>query len=158
EELILARIELDDSRAQVGPAEVALATAVYDLRRALGVVGGGLAIQGLLQIPPQPWDVNDLIHTALDQRAELKAKQAALAEADAQLHLEVANRFGNPNVGPAYEYDPTRVNLIGAQFTLPLPILNTHRGDIMKREAERNRAALELRQTETQVRQEVEAA
>jgi outer membrane protein TolC len=38
EDLLLARIELDDSRSQVGPGQVALATAVYDLRRALGVV------------------------------------------------------------------------------------------------------------------------
>jgi cobalt-zinc-cadmium efflux system outer membrane protein len=158
EELILARIELDDSRAQVGPGEVARAAALYDLRRAIGVVEGDFAVQGSLEIPPQPWDINDLLHAAVDQRADLKARQAALAEADARLRLEIANRYGNPNIGPAYEYDPTRINLIGAQFTLPLPVLNTHKGDIMQREAERGRAALELRQTEIQVRQDVEAA
>ncbi len=158
EELILARIELDDSRSQVGPGQSALATAVYDLRRALGVVDGAFTIRGSLETPLKQWDVNELTEAALDRRAELRARQAELAEADARLRLEIANRYGNPNIGPAYEYNPTRINLIGVQFTVPLPILNTRRGEILQREAERARVALELRQTETQVRQDVQAA
>ena len=81
-----------------------------------------------------------------------------LVEAESRLRLEIANRYGNPNVGPAYEYDPTRVNLIGVQFSLPLPVFNTRRGEILQREAERERAALEVRQLQVQIRQEVHAA
>jgi cobalt-zinc-cadmium efflux system outer membrane protein len=158
EDLILARIELDDSRAQVGPGQIALATALSDLRRALGVVNAAFTIQGTLESPPQQWDANVLTQKALDQRAELHARQAALREAEARLRLEIANRNGNPNIGPAYEYDPTRINLIGAQITLPLPLFNTKKGEIAQREAERTHAALELRQTETQIRQDVQAA
>jgi cobalt-zinc-cadmium efflux system outer membrane protein len=72
--------------------------------------------------------------------------------------LEIANRYGNPNFGPAYEYDPTRINLIGAQLVLPLPVFNTHRGEIQQREAERNRASYDVNQTQVQIRQEVFAA
>ncbi len=74
------------------------------------------------------------------------------------MRLEIANRYGNPIVGPAYEYDATRINYIGAQLTLPLPVFNTHRGDIQQREAERNRASYDLIQTEVQIRQDVFAA
>jgi len=158
EDLILAHIELDDSRAQVGPGQIALATALSDLRRALGVVDGAFTVQGTLENPPQQWDVLALTQTALDQRAELHARQAALGEAEARLRLEIANRYGNPNIGPVYEYDPARINLIGAQITLTLPLFNTHKGEIAQREAERTQTALELRQTETQIRQDVQAA
>ncbi len=82
----------------------------------------------------------------------------AIEEATARLNLEKANRYGNPNIGPAYEYDPTRINLIGAQVTVPFPVFNTHRGEIMQREAELARTASELRQAEIQVDQEVKAA
>jgi cobalt-zinc-cadmium efflux system outer membrane protein len=41
---------------------------------------------------------------------------------------------------------------------LPIPVLNKHQGEILQREAERSRAALELRQAEIQVRQQVEIA
>jgi cobalt-zinc-cadmium efflux system outer membrane protein len=158
EDLLLARIELDDSRAQVGPGKTALATALHELRRALGVVDEAFEVHGALETHPRQWNLNALTQAALEKRAELHARLAALHEADAKLRLEVANRYGNPNIGPAYEYDPARINLIGAQIVLPLPILNTRRGEIMQREAERTRAALELRQTETQIRQDVEAA
>ena len=43
-------------------------------------------------------------------------------------------------------------------WPVPLPVLNTHRGEILQREAEKTRVALELRQAEVQVRQDVQAA
>src|SRR5262249_44914228 len=52
----------------------------------------------------------------------------------------------------------TRVHFIGPQVTLPLPVLNTRRGEIQQRQAELERAALELRQAEVQVQQDVRAA
>ncbi len=59
-----------------------------------------------------------------------------MSEAEAK-RLEIANRYGNPIVGPSYEYDPTRINLIGAQVTLPLPLFNTHQGEISAATASR---------------------
>src|SRR5207248_2235148 len=91
---------------------------------------------------------------ALERVRKLQAVRLRRAD----LRLALADRYGNPTVGPNYEYDNTRVNYFGAQVNVPLPIFNTHRGDVQQREAERARAALELRQTEVQVRQDVQAA
>jgi cobalt-zinc-cadmium efflux system outer membrane protein len=157
-DLVLIGTEVDDARGQEGPAQTSLAMAGYDLRRALGLIRQDLTVQGKLQAPPFPEDHETLVNKALELRPDLHARQAAVQEAEARLQLEIRNRYGNPNIGPAYEYDPTRVNLIGAQITLPLPLFNTHRGEIMQRSAERGKAGLELHQTEVQVRQDVEAA
>jgi cobalt-zinc-cadmium efflux system outer membrane protein len=157
-DLIVARSEVNDSRAQLGPAQVAYEKAWHEPRRALGLVEGDFKVEGTLDSPPGKQDADALVAAALEQRPDLHARQAAVAEADARLRLAVADRYGNPNVGPAYEYDPTRINLIGAQFTLPLPVFNTHRGEICQREAERARAALDLRQTEVLIHQDVAAA
>src|SRR5207249_11640244 len=126
--------------------------------RALGSLHATLVVQGTLETPAGPSELAALLPAALDQRADVHARQAALAEADARLHLEIANRYGNPNVGPAYEYDPARINLIGVQIALPLPLLNRRQGEIEQREAERTRAAFDLRQAEIAVQQDVQAA
>jgi cobalt-zinc-cadmium efflux system outer membrane protein len=157
-DLLLARSEVANARGQLGLAQVALQTAAADLRRALGLVCEPFALTGTLELPPLPEDCASLTEAALRLRADLRAREAAVAEADARLRLEIANRWGNPSFGPDYEYDPTQISMIGAQITLPLPVLNTHRGDIQQREAERTKAALELRQTEVLVRQDVQAA
>src|SRR5262249_46953826 len=60
--------------------------------------------------------------------------------------------------GPDYEYNETRDNFIGTQFSVPLPVFNTHRGEILQRQAERTRAALDLRTTEVLIQQQVHAA
>jgi cobalt-zinc-cadmium efflux system outer membrane protein len=157
-DLIVIRTEVVDARAGLGAANVALATAWADLRRALGLVNEGFDLAGGLDVPPEPGEVEALVAEALGQRPELRARQEAVREAEAKLRLEIANRYGNPNVGPAQEYDPTRVNLVGVQVTLPLPVFNTHRGEIMQRRAERDRAGLDLHQTEVAVQQDVHTA
>jgi cobalt-zinc-cadmium efflux system outer membrane protein len=157
-DLILIRTEMNDIRAQLGPAHVAYEKAWHELRRALGVVDGNFTVQGTLDTPLRHEDTAALLTAAFEQRPDLHARQAAVAEAEARVRLAVADRYGNPNVGPAYEYDPTRINLIGAQFTVPLPVLNTHRGEICQRVAERTKAALELRQAEVTIQQDLAAA
>ncbi|HLJ96614.1 MAG TPA: TolC family protein [Gemmataceae bacterium] len=157
-DLILIRTEVNDIRGQLGPARVAYEKAWHELRRALGVADGNFTVQGTLEVSHAPDDTAALLATALEQRPDLHARQAAGAEAEARVRLALADRYGNPNVGPAYEYDPTRINLIGAQFTVPLPVLNTHRGEICQRVAERTRAALELRQAEVTIQQDLAAA
>jgi cobalt-zinc-cadmium efflux system outer membrane protein len=157
-DLILIRTEVNDTQAQLGPARVAYEKAWHELRRALGVVDGNFTVQGTLDAPLLREDAEALLAAAFEQRPDLHARQAAVAEAEARVRLALADRYGNPNLGPAYEYDPTRINLIGAQFTLPLPVLNTHRGEIYQRAAERTRAALELRQAEVTIQQDLAAA
>ncbi len=156
---IVIRTELQDFRARITPGQAALVTAWQDLYRALGLTEGTFNLQGGFDAPPPlEGDPEGLLETALTRRPDLRARQFALGEAEAHLRLEIANRCGNPNVGPSYEYNETRVNFIGIQFSVPLPVFNAHRGDILQREAERAQAALLLRQNEVAVRQDVRAA
>jgi cobalt-zinc-cadmium efflux system outer membrane protein len=158
-DLVIIQAEVEDFRGQLGPGEAALVASHQELARALGVTEGDFRLSnGFAFPPPLEGDPDQLQEAARRQRADLRAREAALSEADARLRLEVANRYGNPNVGPAYEYDPTRINLVGVQVSLPLPVFNTHRGEIQQREAERTRAALELRSAEIAVQQDVRAA
>jgi cobalt-zinc-cadmium efflux system outer membrane protein len=155
---ILAQTELDTTRAQLSAGRLALATAGSELLRALGVVDGLFQLDGTLELPLPPEDVPALQEQALARRADLRARKAAVDEAEAALQLTIANRYGSPTVGPAFTYDPTRVSSVGIQLNVPLPVCNTHRGEIQQREAERYAALLELRKTEVLIRQDVQAA
>jgi cobalt-zinc-cadmium efflux system outer membrane protein len=155
---LAARGELNDSRALLSTGRIALAIASSDLRRALGSVDDVFHLQGTLDRPSPHWDAGDLNRAALERRTDLQARKAALAEAAERLRLEVANRYGNPFVGPDYEIDATRTSNIGVQLVLPLPLFNTRRGEILQRQAELARATSELHQVEVLIRQEVDAA
>jgi outer membrane protein TolC len=157
-DMLVAQTEASTATALLNLGAAAIADAEADLHRAMGTIGGPLPLQGALEVKLPPWDVDSLTEEALAVRPELHARQAALQEAEARLRLEMANRHGNPTIGAAYIYDPTRINEIGGQINFPLPVVNLHRGEIQMRDAERARAALDLRQTEMQVRREVQAA
>lgn len=157
-DLILARTEVDDARGQLGSGRTASLTALFELRRALGAVDECLELQGTLETPVPPLDCATLTQTALEMRPEMHARQLAIEEAEARLQLTIANRCGNPMIGPDYEVDAARVNNIGVQLVLPIPVFNRHQGEIQQRQAERARASLELRQTEVQIQQDVQAA
>ncbi len=159
-DLIILRTEVADSRALLGQSRTALTVASSELRSALGVVGGPrFVLHGDLSAPPLPDGAADaLADAARLRRPDRRSREAAVAEADAHLRLERANRFGNPVVGPTYEYDNSSIHNLGVQFALPLPVLNAHHSDILQREAEKQRALLDLRQTDVEIVQEVLAA
>jgi cobalt-zinc-cadmium efflux system outer membrane protein len=157
-DLYIIRAEVDDVTAQLKIGETAFVAAAHDFYRAVGIVGDPVQLLPGPALPTLKYDSEALVEAALKQRPDLHARQLAVEEASAKLLLEKANRHGNPNFGPAYEYDPTRINLIGVQATLPFPVFNTHRGEILQREAELTRASLEARQVEIQVRQDIYAA
>jgi cobalt-zinc-cadmium efflux system outer membrane protein len=155
---ILARTEIDASRALIGPGRGVYGSAWAELYAALGITNEPIMLRGSLEVQPQSLDDEALMRAALDRRPDLRARQAAVGEAEARLQLEIRNRYGNPNFGPDFEYNETRVYFIGAQLVMPLPVLNTHRGEILQRTAERDRAILALRALEVQVREQVAAA
>jgi outer membrane protein TolC len=135
-----------------------MTTARSDLYRALGAVGGTFEVAGPLEPPPLTWDPAALTELAVARRADLQARRLAVAEAAATVRLTVADRFGNPQLGPVYTIDPTGVNAFGLQLNVPLPLCNTHRGEILVSQAQHAQAGLFLRQTEINVRQDVAAA
>jgi cobalt-zinc-cadmium efflux system outer membrane protein len=155
EDLIVARSEVLSAEATLASLRSARQRAEQELRLALGVVEGPCPIEGTLDLPRPTDDEAALLATALAHRPDLRARQAAVQEADARLRLQVADRLGNIKLGPDYEYNETRDNFIGAEMVVPLPVCNTRKGEILQRRAERQRAALELQSTEVAVRQAV---
>ena len=159
-DVILLRSEIDDVAAQFGMGRTALAQSWSELRAALGVVGGpSFDLQGDLNPPPLPTEPAPVLaQVGRERRADRHSREAAVAEADARLRLERANRFGNPSVGPTYEYDNAAANNLGVIVSLPVPVLNAHRADILQREAETTRAVFDLQAVDAQIAEEVEAA
>lgn len=157
-DLLLARAEVNDIQSQVGLHRTAMVTARKDLARALGGPDLAAAPNGTLNRTAPSSDGEELLAAALEHRPDLFARRAAIAEADGRLRLQRADRFGNPTVGPVYDYNETRVNFIGVQVGGPIPVFNRRQGEIKQREAERVQALLNLKQTETEIRQDVLAA
>ncbi len=142
----------------ISAARKPLTEARQELFRSLGVVQAAFDIEGTLEIPAWNWDPVALSELAVSRRADLHARQSALNEAYASYKLARANRFGNPSIGTAYTYDPTRINMISAQINVPLAVFDTRRGEVFQSENEYTQAALLLRQAEINVRQDVASA
>jgi cobalt-zinc-cadmium efflux system outer membrane protein len=157
-DLVIAQSEVDDVRTQFGAGRSTLVASQYDLLRALGTLSGRFALEGELELPPYAPDPEALLAEALRRRADLNARRAAVDEAEARVQLAIANRCGNPTVGLAFVYDPTQIAETGVQINFPLPVANLHRGEILRARAERDRALFDVRATEVQVRQDVQAA
>jgi outer membrane protein TolC len=155
---IAAEAEVSLTLIAIGEARKSLAEARQELFRALGIVDAAIDIEGALESSPLKWDAAMLSDLAVSRRADLQARQAALNEAYAAYRLAKANRFGNPSIGTAYLYDPTRITAIGAQINLPLAVFNTRRGEVYQSEEEYTQASLLARQTEINVRQDVALA
>jgi outer membrane protein TolC len=157
-DVTLARIDLDSVRALRAPAKTPLTAARSELRRLLGTLNDTFEVSGSLEVPLPSTEKEALRHLALDQRPDLHARRAALEESEALLRLIRANRFGNPSAGPFFEYDPTRVATIGLRLSMPVPVLNTKRGEILKAETDVAEVISEVHQLEVQASQEVQAA
>ncbi len=157
-DLLIAQTEVTDTLDLVGAGRESLTTARQELFRALGTVDGRFALDPVVDLPLLTTDSAALTELALTRRADLQARRMAVNEAAANLRLTAANRWGNPTVGPAYSYDPSGVNMFGAQVNIPIPVVNTRRGEIRQAEAEQGLANLELRETEVTVRQDVRAS
>jgi outer membrane protein, heavy metal efflux system len=157
-DLILARTELDAARAGRGQGRAALAVARADLRRLLGTLDDAFVVDGRLDLAVPAVDPEALVRDALGIHPEVHARSAAIAEAEARLRLQIADRFGNPTVGPRYEYNETRDSFYGIVLSAPIPVLNTRQGEILQRRAELARAQADLQASEFQVAQAVRAA
>ena len=156
--MLFASTELDAARAQIGQGQTNLAVARAELQRQLGTLDDQLAL-GADPAPPLPaLEAKALISTALQLRPEIYARTAAIEEAEARLRLQMADRFGNPTIGPRYQRNETSVNFVGVALTAPIPIMNLRQGEIALRQADISRARADLRLTEFLVAQSVDAA
>jgi outer membrane protein TolC len=157
-DLLLARADVVEARNLMGPGRGVLIVAQNDLRRALGIINESFQLSGTLEKGFESPPANLLVEAGLERRPDLHGLQFAVREAQQRLNLEVANRWGNPSLGPAMEYNETGVIFAGSWLIWSPPILNTRKGEIRQREAELARARQAVYQGEVLVKQDVFAA
>jgi outer membrane protein, heavy metal efflux system len=157
-DLIFAQTELDNARALRGQGRTNLAAARAELRRQLGTLDDAFAVFGELDrpLPTAPCDAVEKY--ALQIRPDVRARAAAVTEAAARLRLQIADRFGNPSIGPSYEVNETSAVFVGVSLSIPIPVFNTRQGEIAQRQAEVTRADVDLHAAEVRVAQDVQAA
>jgi outer membrane protein TolC len=157
-DLLLARADVVDARNLLGPGRGVVVVAQNDMRRALGMINETFALEGTLEkgFTPPPADL--LVQAGQERRPDLHALTFAVREAEQRLKLEVANRWGNPSLGPGMEENETSVTFVGMWLIWQAPILNIRKGEIRQRQAELARAAQALQSGEIQMRQDVFAA
>lgn len=154
---ILAEVDLAEARAAIAPARALQVAAWTELRRVLGVEGAMPPVQAALE-PVPDLSADGLEQLARQRRPDLHALEMVIVEADQRVRLEIANRFGNPSIGPSVNYNETRVYFMGAWILYQLPVLNTRRGDILQRQAERDRAVADAHRLGVQIGYDVEVA
>lgn len=158
-DLLLTQAEVTDVQSQLGLGRTALAAAQRDLARAMGITDvAELRASGTMARPVPSTRSEDLLEAALEHRPDLFAQQAAVAEAEARVRLQIADRYGNPTLGPGYEFDPGRLSYVGGQISLPIPIFNRRQGEIQQLQAQAAQVRSKLKQTEVEIRQDVAAA
>ena len=157
-DLIVAQTEINASRAQLSAAQSALSVAMTELHRSLGVAQVRANVEGSMDLPTLGMDFQALVDKANHMRADLHARQAALAEAEGQIKLATADRYGNPLIGPFYERDPTSVDYFGVQMSIPIPVFNIRTGEIQQRHATRQQVAYDIHRVEILIQQDIEAA
>jgi outer membrane protein, heavy metal efflux system len=157
-DLIVARTELDAAGAQLGQGKAALVVARAELRRQFGTLDDTFTVKGELDIPVPNTEFEKYAEAAIEKRPDLQARRLAVAEAQAHLRLQEADRYGNPSFGPSFEYNETRSGFIGMQFGFPIPVFNRKSGEILQAQATFARAQADARQVEVQATQEVQAA
>jgi outer membrane protein TolC len=154
-DLLLANADVLDARNALGPGRSVLVVAENDLRRALGMIGEPVQVAGTLEKRYDPPPLETLVQAGLERRPDLHGLQFAVREAQQRLKLEVANRFGNPSLGPAFEENETSVTFVGIWMIWQLPILNIRTGEIRQRAAELARAMEARHQGEVLIKQDV---
>ena len=146
-EIAAERFELDAKAAEAAAAQA---------RVALDVLLGSSR-------PSEALNLNDSLETlatmpvpSLDattglRRPDVMAAAAAVQKAEADLRLQKANRIPDPTVLAQYEHEPPDTpNTIGLGVSLPLPLWNRNRGNILAAEAARDQARLALEKTQAE--------
>jgi len=148
---------------EVADAEIERRQAVAELLPLLGLDVADLVPVGELRLPAARTDTDTLVSEALRRRPDLTAAERAAEAAEAALRLARAERWPNVTVGVQYTHDEFQVagnlaNSLGANFSLPLPLVNRNQGEIQRAEAEALIARREVQKLRLGIPQEVRTA
>jgi cobalt-zinc-cadmium efflux system outer membrane protein len=124
-DLQLAQFETDESNAVVAAQQ-----ASDQLQVLLGIdkPRTSFDITGDVVPPPLTQSMDDLEQKALTARPDLKAAQASVAVADAQVKLAYANGTADPTVEADYNRTGTE-NSVGFSLNIPLRIFDKNQGN-----------------------------
>ena len=81
-----------------------------------------------------------------------------VAETQARRDLQIADRYGNPNIGPLYDTNESGNRFYGIQIGGPIPVFNQKTGEILQMQATYAQSIATVRQFEIQSAQDVQAA
>ena len=157
-DLMLARSDELDARAQRGSRQTQAVMAWHGLRRLMGVQQEIVQVNGKLLSTMPAGLADQWTQLAYKKRPDLQAVEMAYLEAEQRERLEIANRFGNPHLGVKTEYNESRVVFVGPTVQFAVPAFNTKRGEILQRKAEKTRVLLDKQRVEVQINQDVLAA
>jgi len=148
---------------EVADAEIERRQAAAELLPLLGLDVADLVPVGELRLPAARTDTDTLVSEALRRRPDLTAAERAAEAAEAALRLARAERWPNVTVGVQYTHDEFQVagnlaNSLGANFSLPLPLVNRNQGEIQRAEAEALIARREVQKLRLGIPQEVRTA
>jgi cobalt-zinc-cadmium efflux system outer membrane protein len=152
----VSRAALARARSEGRGAEAARATALGELRLLLGMQAAeGLVVAGNLR-DRRRFDLADLLARARE-RPDLRALQAKLAEAEAELRLARAEAWPGVGVGARYARDE-RDDIVLGELSLGLPIFERAQGPRAEAGARARRLRLELEAARRAAEVEVQTA
>jgi len=105
-----------------------------------------LTVSGTLDAPPHPLDVESLRQQALQQRPDLRSRNAAVEVATGEVALAQAQRVPDIEVAFIFEREETGADIrqtFGGGLAVPLPLWNRNTGGIAAAQARTRVAELE---------------
>ena len=105
-----------------------------------------LTVSGTLDAPPHPLDVESLRQQALQQRPDLRSRNAAVEVATGEVALAQAQRVPDIEVAFIFEREETGADIrqtFGGGLAVPLPLWNRNTGGIAAAQARTHVAELE---------------
>jgi len=160
-------LDLNLARATAGRAERRFLTAEAAAQAARSLLAEVTGLDpadppepaGLLALPPgPPPPLPELIASARDRRADLRAFESASRAAEARLRLARALAVPNVRIGGFYSREDGVDTIVGAQLSIGLPLFNRNQGGIAEARAGVDRSAAESRAVALAAEREVAEA
>jgi cobalt-zinc-cadmium efflux system outer membrane protein len=170
-ELVQSRVNRDQFRADVITAQADVISADLALGQQLGQpqkLSSQLPVPvGRLEIPDRTFNVDDLVTTAFQQRADVISKKRALKSAELRIDIAKTNLIPDVSFGGAYTHSGVGTggfaqpadNTLSFGLSVNLPVSRLrYQGEVEATRAARTQAELQLSAVQLRVETEVRTA
>jgi cobalt-zinc-cadmium efflux system outer membrane protein len=150
------RLKLLDDKVS---GEIALKNAKVQILSLIGLAPAipEFDVTDSLEARPITLSIERLHREALSTRADWIAQQSRLAQAEASIRLEEAQR--TPNLSPFFGYKrDVGANTVSFGVQVPLPVFNRNQGGVARALAEKDRQQFEAAQLRNTIQAEVQQA